>query len=340
MARRPGRKAPPSPLEQRDGVDPVCLRLPGDTTPVGQSANGNGDETGARPWAGGGAPTTVGAYLLERYGAAIGPAQVAEMLAAGRFVGEGGRPVDAATPYEAGAYIWFHRDLAPEVRVPFAIRVVHHDERIVVADKPHFLATTPRGRHVTETALARLRRDLELPRLSPAHRLDRLTAGLVLFVVRPEDRGTYQTLFRDRRVRKEYEAVAVHDPAVELPRTVSSRILKEHGVLAAQEVSGPVNAESRIELLGQRNGLGRYRLLPTTGRTHQLRVHMSALGLPLLNDPLYPEIAPLPPEDADPFQEPLQLLARALEFTDPWTERVMRFESTRELAAWRDQDAG
>lgn len=284
-----------------------------------------------------GRPETVRAYLLERYATAIGPGRVEAMLADGRFVGEDGRPVGAATAYRAGAYIWFHRDFAPEVPVPFAIRVVHRDERIVVADKPHFLATTPRGRHITETAVARLRRDLALPRLSPAHRLDRLTAGLVLFVVRPEDRGTYQTLFRDRLVRKEYEAVAAHDPAVELPRTVRSRIVKEHGVLAAQEVPGPVNAESRIELLAHCGGLGRYRLLPATGRTHQLRVHMSGLGLPLLNDPLYPEIAPEPAED-DPryYQRPLQLLARALEFTDPWTGRAVRFESARELAAWQD----
>ncbi|MFC4033683.1 pseudouridine synthase [Streptomyces polygonati] len=325
MARRPGRKAPPSPLEQRDGVDPVCLRLPGDT-------GGMEDVSGS----GGGRPATIRGYLLERYAAAIGPARVEAMLADGRFVGEEGRPVNSATPYEAGAHIWFHRDFAPELPVPFPIGIVYRDERIVIADKPHFLATTPRGRHITQTAVARLRRDLDLPRLSPAHRLDRLTAGLVLFVVRPEDRGAYQTLFRDRRVHKEYEAVAVHDPAVELPRTVRSRIEKEHGVLTAREVSGPVNAETRVELLAQRDRFGSYRLLPATGRTHQLRVHMNALGLPLLNDPLYPEIAPeLAEDDPGRFDLPLQLLARALEFTDPWTGRRMRFESSRELAAWR-----
>ncbi|WNI15922.1 pseudouridine synthase [Actinacidiphila sp. ITFR-21] len=333
MARRPGRKAPPSPLEQRDGVDAVCVRLPGDTRSHGQQRQagraGRGAATADGP------PPTVAAYLLERYAAAVGAAEVAAMLAAGRFVGADGRPVDAGTPYEPGGYVWFHRDTAPEQPVPFAIRVVHRDARIVVADKPHFLATTPRGRHITQTAVARLRRDLDLPLLSPAHRLDRLTAGLVLFVVRPEDRGAYQTLFRDRRVRKEYEAVAAHDPAVELPRTMRSRIVKEHGVLAAREVPGPVNAETRIELLGHRGGLGRYRLLPATGRTHQLRVHMSALGLPLLHDPLYPEVAEETAED-DPgrFDRPLQLLARALEFTDPRTGRPVRFESARELAAW------
>ncbi|MYS21357.1 tRNA pseudouridine32 synthase / 23S rRNA pseudouridine746 synthase [Streptomyces sp. DvalAA-14] len=328
MARRPGRKAPPSPLEQRDGVDPVCLRLPGGSGHDGKTAGPEGA-----------GPTTIRGYLLERYAAAIGPERVEAMLAAGRFVGEGGRPVDTMTPYEAGSHVWFHRDFAPESPVPFAIEVVHRDDRIVVADKPHFLATTPRGRHITQTAVARLRRDLGLPRLSPAHRLDRLTAGLVLFVVRPEDRGAYQTLFRDRRVRKEYEAVAAYDPAVELPRTVRSRIVKEHGVLAAQEVPGPVNAESRIELLAHRGGLGHYLLLPSTGRTHQLRVHMNALGLPLLNDPLYPETAPeLAEDDPGRFDGPLQLLARTVEFSDPWTGRPLRFESRRELASWRDAE--
>lgn len=308
-------------------MDPVRVRLPG--------------EGG---WA------TVGEFLYERYGRAIGPGRVDAMLAGGRFVSARG-PVDASTPYEPGSWLWFHRDFAPERPVPFPVGIVYRDDRIVVADKPHFLATTPRGRHVTETALARLRRDLELPRLSPAHRLDRLTAGLALFVVRPEDRGRYQTLFRDRRVRKEYEAVAAYDPAVALPRTVRSRIVKERGVIAAREEPGPPNAESRIELLAHRGGLGRYRLLPATGRTHQLRVHMNALGLPLVNDPVYPEVLPEPPHEppvpegpADPaggpavpvdaFRRPLQLLARALEFNDPVTGRAVRFESTRELAAW------
>ncbi|MBY8876740.1 pseudouridine synthase [Actinacidiphila acidipaludis] len=310
MARRAGRKAPPAPLEQRAGVDPVRLRLPGD---------------GVWP--------TISAFLYAYYGPAVGRERLDAMLADGRFVTEDG-PVDARTPYRAGGWVWFHRDLEPERPLPFPVRIVHRDERIVVADKPHFLATTPRGRHVTETALARLRRDLELPDLSPAHRLDRLTAGLALFVVRPRDRGAYQTMFRDRRVRKEYEAVARFDPRVALPRTVRSRIVKERGVIAAFEEPGPPNAESRVELLARRDGLGRYRLLPATGRTHQLRVHMNALGLPLLNDPVYPEVLPEAADGDEDFSRPLQLLARALEFTDPLSGEAVRFESTRELSAW------
>jgi tRNA pseudouridine32 synthase/23S rRNA pseudouridine746 synthase len=217
--------------------------------------------------------------------------------------------------------------------VPFPLEVVHRDEHIVVVDKPHFLATTPRGSHVTETALARLRRELGIPALGAAHRLDRLTAGLLLFTVRPEERGAYQTLFRDRRVRKVYEAVAPYDPARAWPVTVRSRIVKERGTPAAFEVPGEPNAVSDIEPAEHRpDGLARYRLVPHTGQTHQLRVHMSALGVPILGDPLYPEVAP--PGPAGDFRRPLQLLARELEFTDPVTGAHHRLRSGRERESW------
>src|SRR5207248_1880130 len=162
------------------------------------------------------------------------------------------------------------------------IGVVHRDEHLVVVDKPHFLATIPRGKHVLETALVRLRRDLDLPDLSPAHRLDRVTAGLLMFVAQRRHRGAYQTLFRDRKVGKVYQAVARHDPSLTLPRVVRSRIVKERGTVVAQEVSGEPNAETLVELIEQAHGLGRYRLTPATGRTHQLRVHMNSLGVPIL----------------------------------------------------------
>ncbi|GGU55418.1 RluA family pseudouridine synthase [Streptomyces lavendofoliae] len=296
-------RPPQAPLPQRAGIDPVRLRLPA-------------DPEGAWP--------TVRDHLLGRYAGAIGADRVDAMLAAGRFVGADGAPVGPREAYAPGRYVWFHRDFPPEERVPFEVGIVHRDERIVVADKPHFLATTPRGRHVTETALARLRRDLGLPELQPAHRLDRLTAGLALFVVRPGDRGAYQALFRDRRVRKEYEAVAAYDPGLALPVTVRSRIVKERGVLAAREEPGEPNSESRVELLEHRDGLGRYRLVPATGQTHQLRVHMARLGVPILHDPLYPVVREDGPED---YTRPLQLLARRLEFTDPVTGVPMRFVS-------------
>ncbi|WP_326724238.1 RluA family pseudouridine synthase [Streptomyces sp. NBC_00243] len=298
---------PPSPLPQRDGVDPVRVRLPA------------GDA-----WA------TVRDHLVARLAAGAGV--IDRMLDAGQIVDVTGRPVSRDLAYVPGMFVWFHRELPDEEQVPFAVDVIYRDEHLVVADKPHFLATTPRGSHVAETALARLRRQLDIPTLGAAHRLDRLTAGLVLFTVRPEERGAYQSLFRDKQVTKEYEAVAPYDPGLALPRTVRSRIVKERGVLAAREVEGEPNAVSRVELLEHEHERARYRLMPRTGQTHQLRVHMSALGVPILGDPLYPAVTgPVPAGD---FRRPLQLLARVLEFTDPVTGREHRFVSPRVLRAW------
>ncbi|MFF5145767.1 RluA family pseudouridine synthase [Streptomyces sp. NPDC013157] len=304
--------APPSPLPQRQGVDPVRVRLPF-----------------SEEWA------TVGEYLVARLSGAA-PGVVEEMLNSGFVVDVDGQSVAAHAPYTPGRYLWFHRDLPPEVPVPFPLRVVHRDDHLVVVDKPHFLATTPRGSHVTETALARLRRELGIPALGAAHRLDRLTAGLVMFTVRPEERGAYQTLFSERRVRKEYEAIAPYDPSLAVSRTVRSRILKERGVPAAREIDGEPNAETLVELVERRGDLGRYRLTPHTGQTHQLRVHMSTLGVPILGDPLYPVVmGPVPDGD---FRRPLQLLARRLEFTDPVTGVEHRLCSGRTLEAWESYE--
>ncbi|MFI6447724.1 pseudouridine synthase [Kitasatospora sp. NPDC050543] len=306
MRRRP--KVPPAPLPQRHGVDPVRLKLP---------AEG--------PW------LTVREHLVDRL-PTVDPARIDAMLNEREIVGVDG-PIAPDQAFVPGTFLWFYRDLPEEVPVPFEIAVRYRDEHLLVVDKPHFLATTPRGRHVTETALMRLRRDLALPGLSPAHRLDRLTAGLAMFVIRPEDRGAYQTMFAERLVRKEYQAVARHLPGLDLPRTVRSRIVKERGVIAAQEVAGPANSESLVELVEHRGALGRYRLRPTTGRTHQLRLHMSGLGVPILGDPVYPVLLPEPA--TDDFTRPLQLLADVLEFTDPVTGREHRFESARTLGAWQ-----
>ncbi|GAA4912910.1 RluA family pseudouridine synthase [Actinomycetospora succinea] len=304
------RRSPP--LPPRDGLDPARVRMPDDG-----------------PWA------TLRDHLVDRL--PVPSARVDAMLAEGRIVDHDG-PLGPDAPFVPRSVIWFHRDLPDEAPVPFDLDVVHRDEEIVVVDKPHFLATIPRGRHVRETALVRLRHQLGLPMLSPAHRLDRVTAGLVLFVVEPARRGTYQNLFRDRRVAKAYEAIAPYDPALALPRVVRSRIVKERGVVTAQEVPGEPNAETLVELVEVRDGAdpparARYRLTPRTGRTHQLRVHMSSLGLPLLGDPFYPEVRDVPLDD---FRAPLQLLARELAFPDPRTGEERRFTSRRTLQAWDD----
>jgi tRNA pseudouridine32 synthase / 23S rRNA pseudouridine746 synthase len=301
------RRSPP--LPPRDGLDPARVRMPDDG-----------------PW------TTLRDHLVERL--PVPSARVDAMLAEGRIVDHDG-PLGPDAPFVPRSVVWFHRDLPDEAPVPFAIEVLYRDDDVLVVDKPHFLATIPRGRHVLETALVRLRHELDLPMLSPAHRLDRVTAGVVLFVVDPARRGTYQNLFRDRRVAKVYEALAPHDPAVSLPTTIRSRIEKERGVLTAREVPGEPNAETTVELLEARNGIGRYRLTPHTGRTHQLRVHMTSLGLPLLGDPFYPVVRDVPLDD---FRAPLQLLARELSFPDPDTGTTRRFVSRRALQAWEDPE--
>lgn len=268
----------------------------------------------------------------------LGPARVrlrggpvlAELTArfgapAGEVVDADGTPVDETTVLPAGASVYLYRDLPAEVPVPFDIPVLHRDADIVVVDKPHFLATMPRGRHVAQTALVRLRRELGLPELSPAHRLDRLTAGVLLFTTRRQVRGAYQTLFARGLVRKTYLARAAVDPDLVLPRVVRSRIIKRRGVLQAATEPGVPNAQTLVELLSP-DGL--YRLTPRTGRTHQLRVHMAALGLPIDGDPLYPNIIDVPPDD---FSTPLRLLAQRIEFDDPVTGARREFASRRTL---------
>jgi tRNA pseudouridine32 synthase / 23S rRNA pseudouridine746 synthase len=283
----------PAPLPPRDGLGPARLRVRGGAL---------GDE------------------LLTRFGP-----EVAAKAIAGEVVDQDGAVLDPATVLPAGASVYLYRDLRDEVPVPFDIPVLHRDDDIVVVDKPHFLATMPRGRHVAQTALVRLRRELGLSELSPAHRLDRLTAGVLLFTTRREVRGAYQTLFARGEVHKTYVARAAVDPDVTLPRVVSSRIIKRRSHLQAVEEPGEPNAETLVEL---KSPDGLYRLTPRTGRTHQLRVQMASLGLAIYGDPLYPNVIEVAPDD---FSTPLQLLAQRIDFDDPLTGARRRFVSARRL---------
>ncbi|MGV0813140.1 pseudouridine synthase [Mycolicibacterium boenickei] len=280
----------PAPLPVRDGLGPARLRL----------------------WGG-----NVHDELQARFG-------IGAKVLAGEVVLPDGTVVDATTTLPVGAHVYFYRELADEVEVPFDIPVLYRDDDIVVVDKPHFLATMPRGGHVAQTALVRLRRDLDMPQLSPAHRLDRLTAGVLLFTARRDVRGRYQRLFAEGGVRKTYLARSAGTPTVALPTTLRSRIVKHRGQLQAFEEPGEPNAETHIEAVGQ----GQYRLSPRTGRTHQLRVHMASVGLPIIGDSLYPNVIDVA---ADDFGDPLQLLALRLEFTDPITGREREFVSARTL---------
>ncbi len=284
---------PRSPLPQRNGLDAAWVRTP------------DRDPDAAAPWA------TMRDFLAQRFPSVV---PVEQMLASGEFVDSDGRSWSGDEPYQPNAFVWFHRQLLPEPAVPFGIGILHADERIVVVDKPHFLATTPRGTHVAETALVRLRASLGLPDLAPAHRLDRLTAGVLVLTVRPEHRAAYAGVFQTREALKSYEALAPFDPALAFPRRLVGRIEKRRGSLQAELVDGEPNAETLVELVGTRGRYACYRLAPVTGRTHQLRVQLAALGLPILGDPLYPTVRDVAEDD---FSSPLQLVARRLAFTDP-----------------------
>lgn len=263
-----------------------------------------------------------GGVVLDELTARFGAQAVAKVLA-GEVVCADGVAVTPATVLPPGAHVYLYRELPDEIPVPFEIPVLYRDDTLVVADKPHFLATMPRGGHVAQTALVRLRRELDLPELSPAHRLDRLTAGVLVFTTRREVRGAYQTLFARGEVDKTYLAHAP-DADIESPITVRSRIVKRRGCLQAAEEPGEPNAETRIEREG-----ALYRLTPRTGRTHQLRVHMASLGVPITGDPLYPRAIDVAPDD---FSTPLRLLAHSIAFDDPFTGERRHFTSTRTLA--------
>lgn len=283
----------PAPLPVRDGLGPARLRLRGGP---------------------------VAAELHARFG----PAARAK-VAAGEVACADGTVVDDATVLPAGSCVYLYRELPDEVPVPFEIPILYRDDNLVVVDKPHFLATMPRGRHVAQTALVKLRRRLDLPELSPAHRLDRLTAGVLIFTTRREIRGAYQQLFARGVVRKTYLACSSARPQISFPHLVQSHIVKRRGCLQAVEVPAEApNAETLIEA----DADGRYRLTPYTGRTHQLRVHMAAVGLPIDGDPLYPHV--LDPA-LESFARPLRLLAYRLEFDDPVTGRHHRFISQRDV---------
>ncbi|NKX56424.1 RluA family pseudouridine synthase [Arthrobacter mobilis] len=296
-----------SPLPVRDGVNATRLRLP---------AEG--------PWA------TALDYMLHRWGH-VDPDGILERFDRGEIVGEGGVRLHRGTPLAEHTFIWYYRTLPSEQRLPVEVDILHQDENILVVDKPHFLPTTPGGTYISESALVRLRVRLGIPDLIPMHRLDRLTAGVLLFSTNPDTRGKYQVLFEKRRVQKEYEAVAPVDPAHEFPLLVRNRMVKSRTYLLAETVPGEPNTETRIELLEARGGLGRYRLEPHTGKTHQLRVHMASLGIGILHDPFYPVLLDKAPDD---FDRPLQLLARGIRFTDPLSGRPVEYRSRLELSEW------
>ena len=270
-------------------------------------------------------------FLAERL-PAVTSAQWQQRMARGCVLDEEGRLLAPDTPYRGGTRVYYYRELDSEPVIPFEETIVYQDGHLLVADKPHFLPVTPTGRYVQQTLLVRLKRRTGLENLSPIHRIDRETAGLVLFSVRPQDRGAYQALFRDQVVEKAYEAIAPLRPDLPLPQVHRSRIVADEQFFRQREVAGEPNSETRIELAEARGTLALYRLYPMSGKTHQLRVHMNALGRPIVGDLFYPDVVHGPGAAHEDHGNPLRLLAQALAFTDPVTGRERHFESQRQLA--------
>ena len=307
---------PKSPLPPRNGLQAAWMRTP-DRNPLN-----------AAPWA------TMADFLRERF-PKVGLEGLERMLVRGDFVNQHGTVLTGDEPYTPHTFVWFHRELREEPEVPGQIEVLYRDERIVVVDKPHFLASIPRGRHIRQSVVVRMREHLGLPELGPAHRLDRQTAGVLVLTTEQRWRAPYQDLFARRVVTKTYTAVAGYDPDLALPRTVESHIHKDRGVMQAFEIAGRApNSRTLVELdeLGEAAPGGRrwarYTLSPHTGKTHQLRLHLNSLGIPIRNDPLYPVDRD---RALDDFTDPLQLLASRLEFLDPIDGTPRRYHSSRRL---------
>ncbi len=296
-----------SPLPMRDGVSASRVWLP---------------RNEAKAW------VSLLDFLTERF-PLISRQVLQDRMLRGEIMAETGKPFNVDAPYQGEAFLFYYREIPNEPIIPFEEEILFKDDNIIVVDKPHFLPVTPGGRFVKETLLTRLKVFYNNEDISPMHRLDRETAGVMLFTCNKEVRGAYQSLFQQRKVQKTYHAIAGFTPDLTFPLTHKSCIKKsqEH-FFTMQEVDAEPNSETEIKIIQQKGPLVLYELKPITGRQHQLRVHMMSLGIPLLNDPFYPKVLA---DKGHDYDAPLQLLAKEITLMDPLTDKMRSFESKRSL---------
>ncbi len=232
-----------------------------------------------------------------------------------------GSEITLQSPFKAQQRIYYYREVENEASIPFKEVILFQDQHILVVYKPHFLAVLPGGKYVNECLQNRLRRSTGITTLQAVHRIDRVTAGLVIFSVNPQTRHLYHHLFASRQIHKTYQAIAnirEGESLIGQEWTVKNRIMRSDPRFLMCVTQGEANSHSLIRCVKQSTNKALFELTPITGKTHQLRVHMQALGWPILNDTYYPQLQPI---SADNYCVPLQLLAKELRFIDPVTQQ-------------------
>jgi tRNA pseudouridine32 synthase/23S rRNA pseudouridine746 synthase len=295
---------PISPLPVRDGLSPSYIWLP----------QGQWD--------------TVLAFLLSRFVNVDAAVWLARMQK-GEVMNQRGDVLSSTSPFKTGDCVFYYREVEAEPRIPFDAQILYQDTHLLVADKPHFLPVIPTGKYVRETLLVRLKEQTGIADLVPIHRLDRETAGVIIFSVNPQTRGAYQSLFQQKLMHKTYEALAGIKSELVFPMVYRSRLVRAEQFFLTAEELGESNSETHIDLIERVGELARYRLNPVSGKKHQLRVHLNSLGIPIVNDAFYP--VAVPDGTPDDFSKPLKLLARSIAFIDPITGQERLFASQRAL---------
>ena len=271
---------------------------------------------------------TILEFLTNRF-PAVGPDIWETRIHSKKVLAETGKPISFTTPYTPLKRLYYFKEVEEEVIIPFSERIIFCNEELLVACKPHFLPVIPAGPYVNECLLHRLKKTTGNKELSPINRIDRETAGLVLFSMNKKNRGRYQELFMNGKVEKTYEAVAYYDPVQRLSSwIVENRLVTGDPWFRMKTVPGRPNAVSKISLVRSGKNRALFRLCPATGKKHQLRLHLSGLGFPILNDRYYPNLLP---KKKLTFSDPLQLLARKIQFTDPVSLKSVSYESERQL---------